>query len=86
MFFPANPFTYSAGHFWGHVHCRPYMRARFGLVDALLDVRTVDAVEECHDHVSRTRVDGHRNDWNAAQNLVKPLRHNHPSTDLWGAC
>jgi tetratricopeptide (TPR) repeat protein len=30
-----EPFREDAGHFWGLIHTRPYMRARFGLADVL---------------------------------------------------
>lgn len=36
MFTPPNVFESGVGHFWGISETRPYMRARFGLVDALL--------------------------------------------------
>ncbi|KAM5341968.1 hypothetical protein ACJ41O_014999 [Fusarium nematophilum] len=36
MFFPGNVFETSVGHFWGIMETRDYMRARYGLVDNLL--------------------------------------------------
>ena len=36
VFFPGNVFENSVGHFWGIMETRPYMRARYGLADALL--------------------------------------------------
>lgn len=36
MFTPANLFENGVGHFWGIHETRPYMRSRYGLVDALL--------------------------------------------------
>ncbi|RJE22277.1 hypothetical protein PHISCL_05369 [Aspergillus sclerotialis] len=46
LFMPANPFENSVGLFWGVWGTRDYMRARFGLVDALGDVNTYDAVRK----------------------------------------
>lgn len=52
----SNLFETQAGHFWGIHETRPYMRARFGLVDALLnhfDIvgARVDTVQTCLDHL-----------------------------------
>lgn len=51
VFEPANMFEEYVGHFWGLPHSRPYMRARYALVEAILKVRTYDAVVAALDHV-----------------------------------
>lgn len=51
MFAPENVFEEHAGHFWGLTHTRPYMRARYALVEAILKVETYDAVEAALDHL-----------------------------------
>jgi hypothetical protein len=43
-------FETNAGHFWGIHETRPYMRARFAVVDASLDLSTFDAVKSALDH------------------------------------
>lgn len=48
---PANVFETSVGHFWGIVDTRDYMRARFGHLDALLEVKTAEAVQTALDHL-----------------------------------
>ncbi|KAI2627295.1 hypothetical protein GGS26DRAFT_135428 [Hypomontagnella submonticulosa] len=50
MWMPANPFETVRGHFWGISETRPYMRARHGVTDGLLNIRTGEAAEECLDH------------------------------------
>ena len=47
----ANPFESSVGHFWGLLPTRDYMRARYALVEALLEFKTLKAVESATDHV-----------------------------------
>ena len=51
MFFAANPFENSDGHFWGITETRPYMQARFALVESLLAINTTEAVQEGHSNV-----------------------------------
>lgn len=46
-----NPFITGVGHFWGLVHTQDYMRARYRLVEAILKVKTLDAVESALDHL-----------------------------------
>ncbi|MCJ1439195.1 hypothetical protein MMC27_008586 [Xylographa pallens] len=48
---PANLFEEHAGHFWGIHETRPYMRARYGLVEALLQIKTYAAVEAADSHI-----------------------------------
>ncbi|KAL9004492.1 MAG: hypothetical protein Q9188_002694 [Gyalolechia gomerana] len=48
---PANPFDTHVGHFWSVLSTRDYMRARYGLVDALLKINTFDAVRAAAYHV-----------------------------------
>lgn len=48
---PANPLEEPEPHFWGWLETRPYMRARYGLLDALRKIKTRDAVQAAHDHV-----------------------------------
>lgn len=50
-FTPANPFEDSVGHFWGIWETRPYMRLRYSLVEVLLKVDTVDAVQSALAHM-----------------------------------
>ncbi|ERF74071.1 hypothetical protein EPUS_08119 [Endocarpon pusillum Z07020] len=50
MFKPARIFEEHAGHFWGIMGTRNYMRARYGLIEALLQVKTYAAVKAAHDH------------------------------------
>ena len=45
-----DPFITGVGHFWGMLHTRDYMRARFGFVEAILKVNSFDAVETALDH------------------------------------
>ena len=46
-----DPFVNGVGHFWGLNHTRDYMRARYGYVEAILKVNTLDAVESAHEHL-----------------------------------
>ena len=48
---PANPFETAVGRFWGLLDTRDYMRARYGLVEALLKFKTFDAVKSAADHI-----------------------------------
>jgi len=48
---PPNLFEEHAGHFWGILDTRTYMRARYALVEALLKIKTYTAVEAAHDHI-----------------------------------
>lgn len=41
----------NVGHFWGIHETRPYMRARYALVEALLVVETYAAVDAAHVHI-----------------------------------
>lgn len=52
LFAPAHVFEKHVGHFWGLHNTRPYMRARYALIEAVLQVRTRDAVTAAHDHVT----------------------------------
>jgi hypothetical protein len=45
-----NPFITGVGHFWGLIHTRDYMRARYGLIEAILEANTFDAVQSALDH------------------------------------
>jgi hypothetical protein len=45
-----DPFITGVGHFWGLIHTRDYMRARYALIEAILEVNTYDAVESALDH------------------------------------
>lgn len=45
-----NPFITGVGHFWGLFHTRDYMRARYRLIEAILEVKTLDAVKSALDH------------------------------------
>ena len=47
---PPNLFEEQAGHFWGILETRDYMRARHALVEAFLKVKTYAAVEAAHGH------------------------------------
>jgi hypothetical protein len=48
---PANVFENGVGHFWGILETRPYMRSRFALVEAILKVKTPDAVDTALQHL-----------------------------------
>ena len=50
---PANPLENedAIGHFWSIQETRPYMRARFGYVEALLKVKSRSAVEKALEHL-----------------------------------
>lgn len=50
-FEPGNVFEEQVGYFWGLLHTRPYMRARYAVVEAIMKVRTYDAVVAALDHV-----------------------------------
>jgi MYND finger len=49
-FTPARLFEEHAGHFWGILGTRNYMRARYVLIEALLKAKTYAAVKAAHDH------------------------------------
>ncbi|RBQ71319.1 hypothetical protein FVER14953_00128 [Fusarium verticillioides] len=56
MFTPPNIFENGVGHFWGIHETRAYMRARYHMVDVLLQVYgapggKIDAVQEALDHL-----------------------------------
>ena len=48
---PANVFEEGVGHFWGIFETRTYMRNRYALVEALLKVKTPEAVEAAFQHL-----------------------------------
>jgi hypothetical protein len=48
---PGNLFETSVGHFWGVLPTRPYMRARFALLNSLREEGTLDGVKEAHSHL-----------------------------------
>lgn len=48
---PANAFETDVGHFWGLVHTRDYMRARFALADMLRRIGTLDSIAEALSHL-----------------------------------
>jgi MYND finger len=50
MFTPARLFEEHAGHFWGIMATRDYMRARYALIEALLKIKTYAAVKAAHAH------------------------------------
>jgi hypothetical protein len=47
----ANPFESCVGHFWGVTETRDYMRARYGVVDAIMKINTFAAVEAALNHI-----------------------------------
>ena len=49
-FTPENLFEEHAGHFWGILETRNYMRARYALIEAFLKVKTYAAAKAAHDH------------------------------------
>lgn len=53
IFTPANVFEEGKGDFWGLLETRDYMRARYGMVEALLDesIRTYAAVQAALRHL-----------------------------------
>ncbi|MCJ1388641.1 hypothetical protein MMC18_001489 [Xylographa bjoerkii] len=48
---PENLFEEHAGRFWDIHETRPYMRARFALVETLLKIKTYVALEAAHGHI-----------------------------------
>ena len=48
---PADVFTNEVGHFWGILGTRDYMRARYDLVEAIIKIKTFDAVNVSLDHL-----------------------------------
>lgn len=44
-------FKEQAGRFWGILQTRDYMRARFGVVEASLKIKTKLAAEKASDHI-----------------------------------
>ncbi|MCJ1252107.1 hypothetical protein MMC30_009345 [Trapelia coarctata] len=52
LFQPTDVLTSSVGHFGGIHGSRDYMRARYGLVEATLKIKTFDAVKSALDHTS----------------------------------
>ncbi|KAK4953942.1 hypothetical protein LTR10_008546 [Elasticomyces elasticus] len=50
---PFDPQNDSIGHFWGIHETRDYMRARYGVVEALMKIRTREAVQATLDHLQR---------------------------------
>ena len=51
FFAPAHVFEKHVGHFWGMHNTRPYMCARYALIEAIPQIRTRDAVTAAYDHV-----------------------------------
>ncbi|KAL9625416.1 MAG: hypothetical protein Q9160_000479 [Pyrenula sp. 1 TL-2023] len=49
--FVSNPFENSVGDFWGILETRDYMRARYGLVEALMKVETREAAQAALSHL-----------------------------------
>ena len=47
---PANVFEEAVGRFWGIIDTRYYMRARYGLIEALLKIKTFDVVQAAFEH------------------------------------
>jgi hypothetical protein len=50
LFYNGDPFVTGVGYFWGLTHTRDYMSTRYGLIEAILEVKTLDAVESALDH------------------------------------
>lgn len=48
---PSDPFVDHVGSFWGVHEARPYMRARFALVESMAEIDNVQSVEAQLDHV-----------------------------------
>lgn len=47
---PPNLFEEGVGHFWGIHETRPYMRARYALIESLLKIQTSQAVQSALNH------------------------------------
>lgn len=47
----ANPLETGVGHFWGLLETRDYMRSRYGLSEALLEIQTLSAVNAATEHI-----------------------------------
>ncbi|KAI0836729.1 hypothetical protein F5Y06DRAFT_273233 [Hypoxylon sp. FL0890] len=50
LLLPENPFETARGQFWAWTPTRPYMRSRYELTAALLNIKTGDAVEDALEH------------------------------------
>ncbi len=48
---PGNLFEEQVGHFWGILETRDYMRARYGVLEALLKIKTTAAVQAALGHI-----------------------------------
>lgn len=51
VFYEADPFTNSVGHFWGIHATRDYMRWRYSFVEAIIKVNTYEAVRTALVHL-----------------------------------
>lgn len=51
FFTPANLVEEQAGHFWGIMETRGYMRARYAVVEALLRIKDQAAMKAAHEHL-----------------------------------
>ena len=47
----ANYFETGVGHFWGIFETRPYMRARYALIEATLKIKTYQAAKTVLEHL-----------------------------------
>ncbi|OBT62487.1 hypothetical protein VE03_08000 [Pseudogymnoascus sp. 23342-1-I1] len=84
----ATIFEEHAGHFWGIYETRPYMRARYALVEALLKIKTYASVEaalnhldqECYDFVKWWATTGQRGnyDWGDMNEPYLDLKDENP--------
>ena len=50
LFMPAGVFDTQVGRFWGIIGTRDYMRALYGVIDALRKIPTLDATQASLDH------------------------------------
>jgi tetratricopeptide (TPR) repeat protein len=49
MFLPENVFEEGVGHFWGYHETRPFMRAKYELIEALIQCNTRETISEALD-------------------------------------
>lgn len=72
VFMPDNVFESCVGRFWSITETRPYMEARFGLVEATLKIKTHEVVQVANDH-ARDILRLNRSDNMGARELVPSL-------------
>jgi hypothetical protein len=72
FFTPADVFDHHVGHFWGIMGTRDYMRAIFGVIEALRKISTLDATQTALDHAMNV-LRLNRSDNMGVRNLIPAL-------------